>query len=119
MHEGVRAVLWSLTEVRRESFEYRTQLPRIVALGRIYCTGTPEDYKAVHALQNRISVVPLLLMSPIASKAGAWPVRDARVAAGVRHSGHRDSAGTCVAMRQPARPATHERPCQGCGARSP
>ena len=28
-------------------------------LGRIYCTGTPEDYKAVHALQDKFSVVPL------------------------------------------------------------
>ena len=28
-------------------------------LGRIYCTGTPEDYKAVHAMQDKISLVPL------------------------------------------------------------
>jgi len=28
-------------------------------LGRIYCTGTPQDYKAVHALQDKVSVVPL------------------------------------------------------------
>jgi hypothetical protein len=28
-------------------------------LGRIYSTGTPEDYKAVHALQDQYSVVPL------------------------------------------------------------
>ena len=28
-------------------------------LGRIYCTGTPEDYSAVHALQDKFSVVPL------------------------------------------------------------
>ena len=28
-------------------------------LGRVYCTGTPEDYKAVHALQDKFSVVPL------------------------------------------------------------
>lgn len=27
--------------------------------GRIYCTGTPEDYKAVHALQDQYSSVPL------------------------------------------------------------
>ena len=28
-------------------------------LGRIYCTGTPADYQAVHQLQDRISVGPL------------------------------------------------------------
>ena len=28
-------------------------------LGRVYCTGTPEDYKSVHALQDKFSVVPL------------------------------------------------------------
>ena len=28
-------------------------------LGRIYSTGTPEDYQAVHALQDKFSVVPL------------------------------------------------------------
>jgi hypothetical protein len=28
-------------------------------LGRIYCTGTLEDYAAVHALQDQFSVVPL------------------------------------------------------------
>lgn len=28
-------------------------------LGRIYCTGTPEDYTAVHELQDKVSVLPL------------------------------------------------------------
>jgi hypothetical protein len=30
-----------------------------VILGRIYCTGTPEDYDAVHKVQDQVSVVPL------------------------------------------------------------
>jgi uncharacterized protein (TIGR03000 family) len=28
-------------------------------IGRTYCTGTPEDYKAVHALQDKYGLVPL------------------------------------------------------------
>ena len=28
-------------------------------LGRVYCTGTPEDYQAIHALQDRFEAVPL------------------------------------------------------------
>ncbi len=28
-------------------------------LGRIYCTGTPEDYAAVHSLQDRFKLQPL------------------------------------------------------------
>jgi hypothetical protein len=28
-------------------------------IGRTYCTGTPEDYKAVHALQDKYKLVPL------------------------------------------------------------
>jgi hypothetical protein len=28
-------------------------------LGRLYCTGTPEDYAAVHALQDQLRMVPL------------------------------------------------------------
>ncbi|WP_300336864.1 DUF1254 domain-containing protein [Accumulibacter sp.] len=39
--------------------EYKSPTGIVWILGRIYCTGTPEDYKAVHALQDKISVVPL------------------------------------------------------------
>ena len=39
--------------------EYKSPTDMVWILGRIYCTGTPEDYKAVHALQDQVSVVPL------------------------------------------------------------
>ncbi len=39
--------------------EYKAPTNMVWLLGRIYCTGTPEDYKAVHALQDQVSVVPL------------------------------------------------------------
>ena len=39
--------------------EYKSPTALVWILGRIYCTGTPEDYKAVHALQDKMSVVPL------------------------------------------------------------
>ena len=39
--------------------EYKSSTSMVWLLGRIYCTGTPADYKAVHALQDKISAVPL------------------------------------------------------------
>jgi hypothetical protein len=39
--------------------EYKSPTAMVWILGRIYCTGTPEDYKAVHALQDQVSAVPL------------------------------------------------------------
>jgi hypothetical protein len=39
--------------------EYKSPTALVWILGRIYCIGTPEDYKAVHAMQDKISVVPL------------------------------------------------------------
>ena len=39
--------------------EYKSPTGLVWLLGRIYCTGTPEDYKAVHALQDKFSLVPL------------------------------------------------------------
>ena len=39
--------------------EYKSATGIVWLLGRIYCTGTPDDYKAVHALQDQMSAVPL------------------------------------------------------------
>jgi hypothetical protein len=39
--------------------EYKSPTGMVWVLGRIYCTGTPQDYKAVHALQDQVSAVPL------------------------------------------------------------
>src|SRR5271169_5708911 len=33
--------------------EYKSATGLVWLLGRIYCTGTPEDYKAVHAIQDQ------------------------------------------------------------------
>ena len=39
--------------------EYKSPTAMVWMLGRIYCTGTPEDYKAVHTLQDQMTAVPL------------------------------------------------------------
>jgi hypothetical protein len=39
--------------------EYKSPTGIVWILGRIYCTGAPEDYEAVHALQDQVSLVPL------------------------------------------------------------
>ena len=39
--------------------EYKSPTSIVWVLGRIYCTGTPEDYAKVHKMQNEISIVPL------------------------------------------------------------
>jgi hypothetical protein len=39
--------------------EYKSPTALVWLIGRIYCTGTPEDYKAVHEMQDKISLVPL------------------------------------------------------------
>ena len=39
--------------------EYRSPTSMVWILGRIYCTGTQEDYAAVHALQDQFKLVPL------------------------------------------------------------
>ncbi|HTH17830.1 MAG TPA: DUF1254 domain-containing protein [Magnetospirillum sp.] len=39
--------------------EYKSPTDIVWILGRIYCTGTLEDYAAVHALQDQFKLVPL------------------------------------------------------------
>ncbi len=39
--------------------EYKSPTAMVWILGRIYCTGTPADYAAVHAAQDKFSLVPL------------------------------------------------------------
>ena len=39
--------------------EYTSPTNMVWIIGRIYCTGTPADYKAVHAMQDELSLVPL------------------------------------------------------------
>ncbi len=39
--------------------EYKSPTALVWILGRIYCAGTPADYKAVHALQDKFALVPL------------------------------------------------------------
>jgi hypothetical protein len=39
--------------------EYKSPTEMVWILGRIYCTGTPEDYKAVHEAQDQCKLVPL------------------------------------------------------------
>ncbi|MDH7795054.1 hypothetical protein QBC99_001117 [Beijerinckia sp. GAS462] len=39
--------------------EYKSLTSIVWLLGRIYCTGTPEDYAAVHKLQDECRLVPL------------------------------------------------------------
>jgi uncharacterized protein (TIGR03000 family) len=39
--------------------EYKSPTNLVWIIGRTYCVGTPEDYKAVHAFQDQLSLVPL------------------------------------------------------------
>jgi hypothetical protein len=39
--------------------ELKSPTSMVWIIGRTYCTGTPEDYKAVHALQDTYALVPL------------------------------------------------------------
>ena len=39
--------------------EYKSPTGIVQVLGRVYCAGTPEDYAAVHAIQDQCRAVPL------------------------------------------------------------
>ena len=39
--------------------EYKSPTGMLWIIGRIYCTGTPADYQAVHALQDKCKLAPL------------------------------------------------------------
>ncbi|HZZ79042.1 MAG TPA: DUF1254 domain-containing protein [Gemmataceae bacterium] len=39
--------------------ELKSPTSTVWIIGRTYCTGTPEDYKAVHAIQDKYALVPL------------------------------------------------------------
>ena len=39
--------------------EYKSPTSMVWIIGRIYCTGTPKDYAAVHKMQDEIALVPL------------------------------------------------------------
>jgi hypothetical protein len=39
--------------------EYKSPTNMVWIIGRTYCKGTPEDYKAVHAIQDEYKLVPL------------------------------------------------------------
>jgi len=49
---------WS-GELPKGVTEYKSPTALVWLLGRIYSAGTPEDYKAVHALQDKMTAVPL------------------------------------------------------------
>jgi hypothetical protein len=49
-------------------------------LGRIYCTGTPAGYKAVHTLQDQVSVVPRRLRQAYQPARKVDPAVDAKTA---------------------------------------
>ncbi len=62
--------------------EYKSSTNIVWLLGRIYCTGTPEDYAAVHKLQDEFKLVPLSAYGkPYAPPAGkADPAIDMKTA---------------------------------------
>ena len=74
--------------------EYKSPTALVWLLGRIYCTGTPEDYAAVHKLQDEISARPAqLLRQALHAAAGqGGPVH--------RHENRRARAGQRTQRRR-------------------
>jgi hypothetical protein len=62
---GTKAQTFAITgpgwsgELPKGVTEYKSPTGLVWLLGRIYSTGTPQDYKEVHALQDKITAVPL------------------------------------------------------------
>lgn len=62
---GTKAQTWAITgpgwkgTLPAGVTEYKSPTSIVWLLGRIYCSGTPEDYKAVHELQDKVTVQPL------------------------------------------------------------
>ena len=62
---GTKAQTYAITgpgwkgKLPKGVIQYKSPTALVWLLGRIYCTGTPEDYKAVHAMQDQVSIVPL------------------------------------------------------------
>lgn len=62
---GTKAQTWAITgpgwkgTLPAGVTEYKSPTSIVWLLGRIYCTGTPEDYKLVHAIQDKVTVQPL------------------------------------------------------------
>ena len=62
---GTKAQTFAITgpgwsgELPKGVTEYKSPTSLVWLLGRIYSTGTPQDYKEVHALQDKMSAVPL------------------------------------------------------------
>ena len=92
--------------------EYKSPTAMVWLLGRIYCTGTPEDYKAVHALQDQVSVVPL------SSYGKPYTPEAATVDASHRHEDGTARPGECHGRRdvlQALRRAAEDQPAGGGG----
>ena len=62
---GTDAQTWAITGPGWEGtlpegvVQYKSPTSMVWLLGRIYCTGTPEDYAEVHKIQDEVKLVPL------------------------------------------------------------